>query len=74
MSKPDPRLLNQMDAVWDNRNQGKRAHPESEAARFFDAIDSLHRTNTGRRPSDAFRSRIREQLLADSSRLWHTGA
>jgi hypothetical protein len=68
MSNPDRTLLDQINDGWDDRNRGKRARPDQEAAEFFDVIDSLHRADTDRQPSSAFRSRLREQLLSDSSR------
>jgi hypothetical protein len=67
MNNPDRTLLDQINDAWDDHNQGKHARPDHEAAEFFDVIDSLHRADTARQPSHAFRSRLREQLLSESS-------
>jgi hypothetical protein len=67
MSNPDRTLLDQINDAWDDRNQGKYAQSADVAVEFVEMIDTLHRADTGRQPSNAFRTRLREQLLSDSS-------
>jgi hypothetical protein len=68
MSNPDRTLLDQINDAWDDRNQGKHAQSADEVAEFVEVIDTLHRADATRPPSSAFRSRLREQLLSDSTR------
>jgi hypothetical protein len=61
MTNPDKQLLNQINDAWDKRERDRDLN--DGAGGFAETINTLHQTAGNAQPSQAFRERLRQQLI-----------